>query len=172
MSRALKLMEMKRRPMLLLEMLIAFLLMGGVITMLMTGFFDAIRAKNIGRKEKEEILTYHRLLLRFSTLLKDVIEIHQVDKSYYIRCLGGADPDPHFRLEVDAVLGINDKKLMLFTFPPEGSPRREVLAENIESIQFLFFNEKSGTFEEKFPEQKTSMVQIVINSKERLPIFL
>ena len=163
---------MKRRPALLLELMIAFILMGGVVSIMMTGFFDAIRTKNAARKEKEIILTRHRLMLRFSNLFKKVKLIHKLGPNeYFVRCSGGVDPDPSFRQEIDVVVRVKENKLTLYSFPLKGPSRREILAENVQAIKLIYFDEEEGKFSEKFPVQKTNMVKIQINN-ETLPIFL
>jgi type II secretory pathway pseudopilin PulG len=163
---------MKRRPLLLLEMMIAFLIMGGAITMLFTGFLDAIRAKTMIRQQKEEILALHRLKLRLSLLFKDAIDVRKTPSDlYYIKHKGGIDPDPDFRLEVESVLQLSNNVLTLDSWPESGAPRREVLGENIKSIELKFFNEKEGKFLPEYPKEKPIMIKVKINDKA-IPLFL
>jgi len=163
---------MKRRPILLLELLTAFILMGGVIALLMSGFFDAIKAKNIAREDKDNILTRHRLQLKFASMLKSCISAVALEENkYYFRFMGGADPDPEFRQEVDAVLQLKDKKLILYTYPTKGKERRELLAENVGTIKFEFFDEEKKDFIAMAYQQLPRMVKITLD-EEVLPIFL
>ena len=167
--------EMKRRPVLLLELLTAFILMGGVLALLMSGFSDAIKAKNLMRHEKEKILTRARLQLKFSALMKEMISGVEIEENqYYFRCKGGADPDPAFRSDLDAVLCLREKKLILFTFPELGLPRHELLAENISAIEFKFFDDEKGAFSHIAPKSPR-MIKVILNKNkedETLPIFL
>ena len=163
---------MKRRPLLLLEMMIAFLIMGGAIVMLFTGFLDAIRAKTMLRQQKEEILALHRLKLRLSLLFKDVVGVRKIPSDlYYIKYKGGIDPDPDFRLEVESVLQLSNNVLTLVSWPESGAPRREVLGENINSITLEFFDEKEGKFLPEYPKQKPIMIKVEVNEKV-IPLFL
>ena len=163
---------MKRRPALLLELMIAFVMMGGVVAMLMSGFFDAIKAKGVGRREKETVLQRHRLMLRFGHLLKQVRLIHELaPNEYFIRCSGGVDPDPDFREEIDVVVRVKENRLTLYSYPAKGRVRKEVLAENVQTLKIVCFDEKEGKFSDQYPVQKTNMVKIQLNN-EMLPIFL
>jgi type II secretory pathway pseudopilin PulG len=164
---------MKRRPLLLLEMMIAFLIMGGAITMLFTGFLDAIRAKNIIRQEKEQIMASLRLKLRLAQLFKDVIDVKEISSNaFFIKYKGGIDHDPNFRLEMESILQAQNKVLTLVSWPENGPPRCEVLSENVETIYFEFFNEIEGQFKKEYPQQKPSMMRVTITPKMVLPIFL
>ncbi|MGH2638637.1 MAG: PulJ/GspJ family protein [Rhabdochlamydiaceae bacterium] len=163
----------KRYPILLLEMVIALVIMAGVMGLLFTGFYEAIKAKNSVKKEKEKILTLQRLKLRFAILFKDIIDVKQIsDQEYYIRYQGGVDPSPNFRSEIEAILKISKKVLTLTCWPEKGDLRREIFAENVESIHFKFFDEKEGKFTSHCPHQKPFMIKVILNEKEAIPLFL
>ena len=158
--------------MLLLEMLIAFSLMVGVIAVLMYGLFDAIQAKNRVKKDREQIITEQRLRLRFQLLFKDATDIKRIsDNNYYIRYKGGIDPDPHFRNEVEALLELKNNILTLTSYPPEEAARRELLCEHILSIEVLLFDEQAEEFLPTFPKHKPRLMKVKVSGKE-LPLFL
>lgn len=159
--------------MLLLEMLIAFTLMTGVIAILMSGFFDAIRAKKLVKQEREQILTEQRLKLRFGVLFKDVLDVKSLPNQtgYYIRYKGGIDPDPHFRDELEALLQLNNNILTLTSYPPEGAHRHEVLCEQVTGMKIEFFDEQTAKFENSFPKNKLRLMKVTLDKME-LPLFL
>ncbi len=164
----------KRRPMLLLEMLIALVLMSGVLAFLFTGFYDAIKAKNFVKAEKEKILSEERLKLKFYTLFKNIIDIKPLgDNTYSLKYNGGIDPDPEFCTDLKAMLVLKDKRLTLITYSPEkeGAPRQELLSDSVDTLQFEYFDEKVGTFLPTFPKHKPLMVKVTIN-ETILPLFL
>lgn len=163
----------KRHPMLLLEMLIAFTLMGGVIAILMTGFFDVIHAKKLIKIDREKILTEQRLKLRFGVLFKNVLDVKLLPNKtdYYIRCKGNIDPDPAFRGEVQALLQLKNNTLTLTSYAPEGLPRREVLSEQVTSMEIKFFDEEATDFLTHFPKNKVRLMIVKIDKME-LPLFL
>ena len=104
----------KRHPALLLEMMIAFTLMGGVIAILLNGFYDAIKAKNLLKQDREKILQLQRLKFRFAALFNNVTDIKCLsDNVYYIRYKGAIDHERAFRREVEAILQIKNNILSL-----------------------------------------------------------
>jgi hypothetical protein len=166
---------MKRRPMLLLEMLIAFLIMSGVIAFLFAGFFDAIKARNLVKTEKEKILSDERLRLKFYTLFRNIIDIKPLENnSYRLKYNGGIDPEPAFHnTELEAVLTLKNKSLELVTYSPDKDtpPRKELLSEHVDSLGFEFFDKKTGGFTSDFPKHKPCMMRVFINQKP-MPLFL
>ena len=162
----------KRRPFLLLEMMIALVLMSTVMAMLFSGFYGAITAKNKARQEKERALNFERLRLRFGILFKDVIDFKKISTGdYYIKYKGGMDHKPNFRSEIEAILRLKDKILTLISWTENGEPRKEILGENIEDLSFDFFDVKTGIFDPQYPKKKPFMMKIKVNGTE-LPIFL
>lgn len=163
----------KRNSMLLLEMIVAFTLMGGVIAILMSGLFDVIQAKKLIKKERHRILTEQRLKLRFGILFKNVLDVkllpNQTD--YYILYKGSIDPDPAFRGEMEALLQLTNNTLTLTSYPPEGIPRREVLSEQVKDIDIQYFDEEATEFLALFPKNKVRLMKVFINGNE-LPLFL
>ncbi len=158
--------------MLLLEMLIAFSLMAGVIAILMSGFFGAITAKKLVKHEREQILNEQRLKLRFGVLFKEILDVKPLpNKDYYIRYKGGIDPDPRFRAEVEALLQLKNNTLTLTSYSPEGTPRREVLSEQVTKMEIEFFDEQTGKFETSFPKHKPRLMKVKVNGND-LPLFL
>ncbi len=166
----------KRCPFLLVEMMIAFIIMTGVMALLFTGFYSAIKAKNRIKSEKEKVMNLQRLKMRFAILFKDVIDVKQApDKTcYYIRYQGRVDRDPGFRSEVEAILQIKNKTLTLTSWSKNGPYRQEILSTNIDEIKLMFFDEKEGGFNPQYPPKKPFMIQVIINGseKEALPLFL
>lgn len=163
---------MKRRSFLLLEMMIAMAIMAGAIAMLFSGFYSAIHNKNKVKNERERVLGLQRLKLRFEILFKDVIDVKEISQSeYYVKYQAGIDPDFKFRGERECILNLTKKTLTLTTWPEEGNPRYEVIAENITSLSFEFFDEAEGQFKPTYPKKKPPMMKIVLNGnpKETLP---
>jgi hypothetical protein len=162
----------KRYPALLLEMMIAFILMGGVIAILLNGFYDAIKAKNRLKQEREKTLGLERLKLRFEALFKNVVDVKYVSENiYYIRTKGAVDHERLFRGEVEAVLQIEKNILSLTSWPKKGTPRHEVLSEEASTLKLEIFDEKKGKFSEKYPFHKPRMMKVTLNQVE-LPLFL
>ncbi len=164
--------KLRRSPALLLEMMIALVLMSGVMGILFTGFYNAIKAKNFIKKEKEKTLNLQRLKLRFTLLFKEVLDVKKLTTGgYYLHYHAGIDPNPHFRTNVEAVLKIRNRVLSLTSWPPKEAPRSEVLSENIESFHVEFFDETAGVFLETYPNEKPFMMKVFIN-QEVIPLFL
>ncbi len=162
----------KRHPALLLEMIIAFTLMGGVIAILLNGFYDAIKAKNHLKQDREKILKLQRLKLRFEALFKNVTDVKCLsDNVYYIRYKGNVDHERAFRAEVKAVLQIKNNILSLTCWPKKGSRRHEILSEEANSIKLELFDEKKGEFSKKYPPNKPRLIKVTFNQEE-LPLFL
>jgi hypothetical protein len=162
----------KRHPALLLEMIIAFTLMGGVIAILLNGFYEAIKAKNHLKQDREKILTLQRLKTRFAALFKNVIDVKCLsDNVYYIRYKGAVDHERSFRSEVEAVLQIKNNILSLTSWPQKGGPRHEILSEGANLLKLELFDEKKGEFSKKYPSPSPRLIKITFNNEE-LPLFL
>ena len=161
-----------RRPFLLLEMMIALVIMTGVLSLLFTGFYSAIQAKNKLKANKEKVIERERLKLRFAILFKNVIDVKEIPgEGYYIRYQGGPESDYNFRSEIEAFLRTKNNILALTCWPKKGNPREEILSTNVASLKLEFFNEKEGQFLSHYPPKKPFMMKVVIN-KNPLPLFL
>ncbi len=162
----------KRHPALLLEMIIAFTLMGGVIAILLNGFYEAIRAKNQLKQDRAKILALQRLKNRFAALFQNVIDVKCLsDNVYYIRYKGAVDHERSFRSEVEAILQIKNDILSLTSWPKKGNPRHEILSEGANLLKVELFDEIKGEFSKKYPSPNPRLVKITFNNEE-LPLFL
>lgn len=166
----------KRRPFLLVEIMIALVIMASAVSLLFTGFYGAMKGRLGVEKKREEVLELQRLRLKFSILFRDVIQVEPLEEreSYYLRYQGGIDPDPRFRSEIEAVLQVKNKQLTLTSWSKEGAARRELLSNRTRHIQLLFFHEEKGEFKDEFPPQKPVMMKVILNKnkKETIPLFL
>lgn len=165
-------MNRKRHAFLLLELTISLVIMGIVMGMLFLGYQQTLMAKQKIHEEKEKVLHKQRLLLRLRQIFRSVESFKEVPKQgFFLTYDASMDPDPDFRGMLEGVLFLDRNRLVLMSWSNEGKSRVEVLYENVGSASYLFFDSKTGSFEEKFPETSPLMVKVELDKWE-IPLFL
>jgi hypothetical protein len=163
---------MKKRPVLLLELLIALVLFTGVIAVLFSSCRDLAVSKNLLQLDKEVILNRQKIQLRLNQVFTHLKSMEASDHLYFFTYDNNADLDPDYRGTLDALLYKNGQgHLILATYSKAKDARKEILSENVSSFHIKFFDEKKGFWSPTYPENKTSMMKIEINN-EWYPFFL
>lgn len=162
---------MRKRPVLLLELVISLVLFGAIIGILFSSYREFSIAKTALRKEKELILNRQKLQLRLGQIFSHLQTLKMENSTCLLSYDNGIDPDLEFRGILEAMLYIDKGRLALVTWPEKDVGRKEILLESASSFSFDFFDAKKGTWTSQFPEQKPLMMQITID-KTKYPFFL
>lgn len=163
----------RRRPILLLESIIAFLIMGVVIQLLFTGYRHGAVALKKAREEKEAVVRQEKLALRLQQLFDRAVACKARERGgFAIEYVGGADIDPHFRGSLEGELYVDQEALVFVTRSQEGAERLEVLYERVQAFELDFFDLKEGVFAAKFPTSKPPMIRVTLDNHFILPLFL
>lgn len=166
-------MQMHKRPILLLELMIALVLLGAISAFLFTTYRDLSLAKTVLKKERKEIFDRLKLQLRLCQVLSQLKTVEQKSPhSYLFTYDHGSDPDPHFVGLVDGHLHLSGQRLVLISTSKQGVTRQEILSENINTFELKFFNRQKGIWQTQYPPEKPLMIQLVLNHSLTIPFFL
>jgi hypothetical protein len=165
---------MRKRPFLLLELLISLVLFAGIAAVLFSSYRELALAKSVLQKYKEPILERQRLQLRLYQIFSHFkgTKSEQKKLSYHFTYENGADLDPKFRGVLDAMIYIDRGNLTMVSWPEKKEGRTEILFEGVQDFYFQFFDEKTGQWTRNYPEQKPFMIKLKINNTLELPFFL
>lgn len=163
---------MRKRPVLLLELVISLVLFGAIIGILFSSYQELTLAKSQLRKDKEIILTREKLQLRLSQIFSHLKTLKVEEQVCLLTYDNGLDPAIDFRGSRDAMLYIDKGRLALVTWSDKGVARKEILCESAHAFAFAFFDAKKGTWDAEYPAQKPFMMKMVIDQNLTLPFFL
>lgn len=163
---------MKKRPVLLLELVISLVLFAAIIGILFSSYQELTIAKFRLRKDKEIILTRQKLQLRLSQIFSHIETLKIEEQVCLLTYDNGWDPAVDFRGSRDAMLYIDKGRLALVTWPEKGIPRKEILYESVHSFFLTFFDTKKGSWDAAYPAQKPFMMKMMIDKNLTLPFFL
>lgn len=163
---------MKKRPVLLLELVISLVLFGAIMGILFSSYQELMLAKSLLRKNKEMILTRQKLQLRLSQIFSRLEALRIEEQAYLITYDNGLDPAAEFRGNREALLYVDKGRLALVTWPDKGTARKEILYESASSFSLTFFDAQVGDWSAKYPTQKPFMMQMIIDNDLKLPFFL
>lgn len=162
---------MKKRPVLLLELMISLVLFSIIIGILFSSYREFSLAKTSLRKEKELILTQQKCQLRLGQIFSHLKTLKVENNTCHLSYDNGIDIQKEFRGSLEAMLLIDKGRLALVTWSEKGEARKEILSESAKSFSFQFFDTKKGTWSSQYPEQKPLMMKFTID-KTHYPFFL
>jgi type II secretory pathway pseudopilin PulG len=154
-------MTRKKRSLTLLEVVIAMLLLGA----LLSGLFYTLRhgmQRNTEAKElKQKVLQLELFQHRMKHLLaqqKGVwIEQHPdvTGPALFVLFTQKVDPDVDFCGDLQGMLYINKKKELCFvTWSLQGKARVETLLEKVDGADYRLFDPKNGEWHSQWPQKK------------------
>lgn len=168
----------KKRSLTLLEVVIAMLLLG----ILLTGLFNTFRQglkKNIAAKElKQKVLQLELFQQKLRSLFAEEegvwIEKHPDLSSLPLFIEFQQKTDPDFKMcgETTGMLYLNGKKeLCLASWSEKGNSRIETLLDNVDAFKCRLFDPKKGTWTQTWPKKKEgspamAAVDLTWNGKE------
>ncbi len=163
----------RRRPYVLMELLISFSIFASIMMILFQSFREFTKAKFDLKKLQEIVLPRQRLQLRLSQIFSQLISVEdQKDGNFYFfNYDNGPDLDEDFRGTVEGMLTLTQNQLVLITWSKKNATRKEILFEPANDLHIEFFDEKTGTFSKKCPEDKPFMIKLKINGIE-FPFFI
>jgi hypothetical protein len=163
---------MRKRPVLLLELCIAMVLMAGIVAILFSSYTDLSLAKFHLKEEKEKVFNRQRLHLRLEQIFSGLGSWKDLEKKgYFFSYDNGADLEAPFRGVVEGMIHIDKGDLILTTWPEKGNPRMEVLCENIDNFSIKFFDSAKGEWIVGYPAVKPFMIMMKLNNEE-IPFFI
>jgi hypothetical protein len=162
---------MKKRPILLMELVISMVLFSVIIGILFSSYREFSLAKISLRKDKELILTRQKLQLRLGQIFSSLKTLKIENNACHFSYDNGIDLEKEFRGQLEAMLLIDKGRLALVSWPEKGDARKEIICESAKSFSFSFFDTKTGAWIPKYPEQKPLMMKITID-QTTYPFFL
>gem|GEM_PF-1390356 len=166
---------MQRRPVLLLELFLSFTLITLLIAFLFSSYRELGMVTSRVRSCKLKILPQYKVQLRLKQIFSKLTRFSRQDEEHYLLMYNSEiDLDPHFRGQIMGLLHLEKGTLYLTTWPQEGSrafPRHELLASQIPSLSFSFFDEEKREWSEEYPKTKPFMMKITLG-KTVMPLFL
>ncbi|HUD02222.1 MAG TPA: DUF1494 domain-containing protein [Rhabdochlamydiaceae bacterium] len=162
---------MKKRPILLLELVISLVLFGAIVGILFSSYRELSLAKVQIRKDKEWVLSRQKLQLRLAQIFSNVKTMKMADSSCLMTYDNGVDVQTEFRGILEGMLFIDKGRLALVSWPEKGIGRKEILLEPASYFSFEFFDSKKGTWAATYPEQKPFMMKMTIDNIP-YPFFL
>ena len=120
---------MRKRPVLILELLISLTLFTVIIGILFSSFKELTLAKTTLRKDKELILNRQKLQLRLSQILSRVSELELKNEGCFMTYKNELDWNKNFRGTLEGMLYIDAGRLVFVSWPEEGNARKEILYE-------------------------------------------
>ncbi len=138
---------MRKRSLTLLEVIIAFTLLGFLLTALLPIYFQTKKQQILFEKGKEEILQRLRFYFRIKHLFENSATV-KIEKDHLVFTYDNAlDPDKSFRANVASTLKWNGKEIVLKTASKSGQSRPdEILWEKVTSpISFETAEQDSET---------------------------
>jgi len=165
----------KKRPVLLLELVISLVLFSTIIGILFSSYKEFSLAKTSLRKEKEIVLSKQKLQLRLGQIFSQLKTLKVENNACHLSYDNGIDSEEEFNGALEAMLLIDKGRLALVTWPDKESDkeavRKEILFESAKSFSFQFFDTKKGIWSSQYPDQKPFMMQLIIDTTP-YPFFL
>ncbi len=137
---------MRKRSLTLLEIIIAFTLLGFLLTALLPIYFQTKKQQILFEKGKEEILQRLRFYFRIKHLFEN--SSIKVNKEGHLVFTydNPLDPDENFRTKVTSTLKWNGQQIVLNTTSENGIPKPpEILWETVKKPVFPTSLEPSNT---------------------------
>ena len=150
---------LKKRPILILELILSLALFSIILTFLLSSYKDLVLTKKSLREEREKIFSRHRVALRLTQVLSGMKNKKEEDGKYFWTFNNGYDKEAPFRGEVKGELGLDEqRRLCLVTIAKSGLRRTEVLSKEVQKFALKFF-------------EKSSTAKLTLNEVE-IPLFL
>jgi hypothetical protein len=161
----------RKRPVLLLELLISLVLFGFIFTILFSSFQELSRSKFALRKDKEIILPRQKLQLRLTQIFSTATKVDCEVGTCLLAYDNSLDPDEDFRGPLEGMFYIDAGRLAFVTWSKNGKGRKEILYDSADFFTLSFFDEKIKDWNPNYPEQKPFMMKIALDSFT-IPLFL
>jgi hypothetical protein len=162
---------MKKRPVLLLELMISLVLFSVIIGILFSSYKEFSLAKTMLRKEKEAILAQQKCQLRLGQIFSHLKTLKIEGNACHLSYDNGIDIEKEFRGSLEAMLLIDKGRLALVTWPEKGGARKEILCDSAKTFSFEFFDTKKGDWSYQYPDQKPLMMKFTLD-ETTYPFFL
>ncbi|HEX4839747.1 MAG TPA: hypothetical protein VFU89_04835 [Rhabdochlamydiaceae bacterium] len=162
---------MKKRPVLLLELVISLALFSTIIGILFSSYKEFSLAKTSLRKEKELVLGKQKFQLRLGQIFSKLKTLKVENNACHLSYDNGIDSEEEFNGALEAMLLIDKGRLALVTWSDKEAVRKEILFESAKSFSFQFFDAKKGIWSHQYPDQKPFMMQLIIDTTP-YPFFL
>jgi hypothetical protein len=162
---------MKKRPILLLELVISMVLFSIIIGILFSSYKEFSLAKTSMRKDKELILARQKLQLKLGQIFSNLKSLKVENNACHLSYDNGIDLEKDFRGQLDAMLLIDKGRLVFVSWGQQEKVRKEILCESAKSFSFTFFDTNTGTWGPTYPEQKPMMMKITVD-ETTYPFFL
>lgn len=172
----------KKRALTLLEVMIAILLLGFLLTGLFNAFHQSLKKSISSRELKQKVFQLELFQQKMRTLLSREKGVRMSEHpqalglSLLFEFIEKADPDFEMCGEMQGMLFLNAKKeLALAIWSKEGKCRTEVLLDHVDSFVCRLFDAKKGEWISN-PRQKKEdnpvMVSIDLNWNENQLAFV
>ncbi len=162
---------MRKRPVLLLELLISLVLFVIIIGILFSSFKELFLAKFVLKKDKETILTRQKLQLRLTQIFSNTTKLKCEKGVCLLTYDNKLDPDKNFRGPLEAMLYIDKGRLAFVTWPEKGEGRKEILYESANFFKLSFFDTDKRDWNSAYPKQPF-MMKMTLDDNFELPLFL
>jgi hypothetical protein len=173
-------MERKKRALTLLEVVIAVVLLGALLTGLFSVFRQGLK-KNISSRElKQNVLQVELFQQKIKILLSEEngvwIEQHPdaAGPALFVDFEQKVDPDFEMCGKLQAMLFLNPKKELCFvSWSEKGKGRLEILLDNVDDFKCRLFDSEKGEWSSSWPKKKEAsppMLYIDLTwNKEKIP---
>lgn len=157
-------MKKRKRPLTLLEIVIAMVLLGFLLTGLFNIYHKALRQEIQARELKQQVLRLefieHKVKHLFTHATKLYSSLHPdaLGEALFLSFHSGVDPDlSRSERELLGMLYLNkNKELSLVSWSLEGTPRKEILLDAIHCMQWRFFDPKKREWQGSWPSKSES----------------
>jgi len=130
---------MRRRPLSLLEVMIAIFIAGILFAVLFRSQMDTATSARTVEQVKQAVYQREKFYLRLLPLFSHLEKCALDEKRLVLTYDNGADPDPAFCGRVHSLLYMDKNCLLLATWGKEDKLRTEVLWEGAKGLSFDFF---------------------------------
>src|SRR5579872_5336313 len=125
---------MKKRPILLLELVISMVLFSIIIGILFSSYKEFSLAKTSMRKDKELILARQKLQLKLGQIFSNLKSLKVENNACHLSYDNGIDLEKDFRGQLDAMLLIDKGRLVFVSWGQQDKVRKEILCESAKSF--------------------------------------
>ena len=164
----------QRRPFTLLEVIIAM----GLTTLLLGILFRYYHQVSVAHLKTQQVqqkifslsLFQERLGQIFSQLSSEEENVpfctkeirESVQPALLFKYNNGVDPDPSFCDELEGMLYLDKNKcLSLVSWSKNGTPRKEILLENVTKIAFRFFDTSDNSWQDAWSKENDNLPTLI-----------
>lgn len=174
-------MKRRKRPITLMEILIAMALMSVLFSALFYGYKQLSLKRLAIQKSKQQVLVKSLLFAKLTQIFakvslqkedeekKEEWVFTSTENGLIFTYDNGIDPDPNFRGDLRAMIHLNPhKELTLVNWSKQKEARREVLLEMVDDCAFEFFDLESKQWISSWEKDDAAlppMVRLIINQQ-------